>query len=128
MRGVDVRILVPEDCDQMLVNLSGCSYVLPLEKAGVKIYRHMKGFLHYKAMLVDGDTSAIGTANFDSRSFRLNFELILEVKDAEFAGEIEQMFLQDFDDSRLASAKEPHIRSFPFRLAVRAARLLAPVQ
>lgn len=128
MRGVDVRILVPEDCDQILVNLSGWSYILPLEKAGVKVYRHMNGFLHYKAMLVDADTSAIGTANFDNRSFRLNFELILEVKDADFAGQVEKMFLRDFKDSRLASARDLDVRSFPYRLAVRIARLLAPVQ
>jgi cardiolipin synthase len=128
MRGVDVRILVPEDCDQILVNLSGWSFVSPLEKAGVKVYRHVKGFLHYKALLIDEDTSAIGTANFDNRSFRLNFELILEVKDADFARDVERMFLDDFHDSRIASAKELEMRSFPFRLAVRVARLLAPVQ
>lgn len=128
MRGVDVRILVPEDCDQVLVNLSGWSYVPSLEKAGVKVYRHGKGFLHYKAMLVDNGTSAIGTANFDNRSFRLNFELILEIKDAEFALQIEKMFLRDFHDSRIASARELEMKSFPFRLAVKFARLLAPIQ
>ncbi len=116
LRGVDVRIVVPEDCDNTLVRLSGWSYVGPLEKAGVKIYRHMNGFMHHKVMLVDEDTSAIGTANFDNRSFRLNFEVTIEVGDL------------DFPNSRLSSAKELEARSFPFRLALRVARLLAPVQ
>jgi cardiolipin synthase len=81
-----------------------------------------------KVMLVDADTSAIGTANFDNRSFRLNFEITIEVRDADFAREVETLFLQDFADSRLSSAKELEARSFPVRLAVRVARLLAPVQ
>jgi cardiolipin synthase A/B len=127
LRGVDVRILVPEDCDHTLVRLAGWSFVAPLESAGVKIYRHTNGFLHHKAMLVDSDTSAIGTANFDNRSFRLNFELTLQVRDAAFAREVEAMFLEDFADARLSSARELAERYFPVRLAVRVARLLAPL-
>ncbi len=128
LRGVDVRILVPRDCDNFLVNLSGWSFVAPLEEAGVKVYRHENGFLHYKAMLRDEDVAAVGTANFDNRSFRLNFEITLEVRDPEFAREVETMFLEDFADSRLSSAREIEERSFFFRLAVRMARLMAPIQ
>lgn len=127
MRGVDVRILVPEDCDHTLVRLAGWSFVAPLEMVGVQIFRHGNGFLHHKAMLVDEDVSAIGTANFDNRSFRLNFELTLLVRDAVFAKEVETMFLDDFADSRLSSAQELAERAFPVRLAVRIARLLAPL-
>ncbi|KIH78180.1 cardiolipin synthetase [Geoalkalibacter ferrihydriticus DSM 17813] len=128
LRGVDVRILVPEDCDNRLVRLSGWSYVAALEKAGVKVYRYTNGFLHHKTMLLDNETSAVGTANFDNRSFRLNFEITLEVQDEEFAREVEEMLLQNFSESRLSSAQELEQRSFPFRLAVRVARLLAPIQ
>ncbi len=128
LRGVDVRVVVPEDCDQTLVNLSGWSYVAPLEKAGVKIYRRTAGFLHHKVMLVDEETSAVGTANFDNRSFRLNFEITLEVRDADFARQVEALFEDDFAASRLASAAELDARGFLFRLAVRVARLMAPVQ
>ena len=127
LRGVDVRVLVPDDGDHRLVRLAGWSYVAPLEEAGVKIYRHTRGFLHHKAMLVDGHTSAIGTANFDNRSFRLDFEITLEVEDPDFATQMEEMFLSDFADSRLSSARELEARSFPVRLAVRVARLFAPL-
>ncbi len=127
MRGVDVRILVPEDCDNALVRLAGWSFVPPLKKTNVKIYRHTEGFLHYKAMLVDEDISAVGTANFDNRSFRLNFEITVEVRDAEFARQVEAMFLENFADSRLSSAQEVEDRSFPFRFMVRVARLFAPL-
>jgi cardiolipin synthase A/B len=128
LRGVDVRILVPEDCDNTLVRLSGWSFVAPLKKAGVNIYRHTNGFLHHKAMLVDAETAAIGTANFDNRSFRLNFEITLEVHDEEFATDVETMFLENFADSRLSSAEELEEKNFLFRLLVRVARLMAPVQ
>ncbi len=128
LRGVDVRILIPEDCDNTLVRLSGWSFVAPLESAGVKVYRHTEGFMHYKAMLVDDDIGAVGTANFDNRSFRLNFEITIEVHDRGFASELERMLLDDLANSRLSSASELAEQGFPFRLAVRVARLMAPIQ
>ncbi len=128
MRGVDVRVILPENCDSTLVRWSGWSYIAPLESAGVKVYRHIDGFLHRKVMLVDRHTSSIGTANFDNRSFRLNFEIIMEVHDESFAREVEAMFLRDLEGSRLASSEELAARSFVFRLAVRVARLLSPLQ
>jgi cardiolipin synthase A/B len=128
LRGVDVRVIAPDDCDNRLVRLSGWSFIAPLEKAGVKVYRHTNGFLHHKAMLVDDDTSAIGTANFDNRSFRLNFEITIEIRNKDFAQHMEKMFLEDMADSRLSSAQELQARAFPVRLAVRVARLLAPIQ
>ncbi len=128
LRGVDVRVVVPDDCDQYLVNLSGWSFVEPLESAGVKVYRYTEGFLHQKVMLVDDCRSTVGSANFDNRSFRLNFEMTVEIQDVKFAREMEAMFRDDFAKSRLASAREIQSRSFLFRLAVQVARLLAPVQ
>lgn len=128
LRGVDVRILVPENSDSRLVTLSGWSYVPSLEIAGGKFYRLTKGFLHYKALLVDHDISAVGTANFDNRSFRLNFEITIQVRDEAFNKEVEQMFERDFAQSRIVSADELLKRSFFFRLAVRTARLMAPLQ
>ena len=111
LRGVDVRILLPEKADSLLVHLSSFSYLRAAEKAGIKIYRYTDGFLHQKAMLVDDDTSAIGTANFDNRSFRLNFEITLLFKDANFASEVEVMFEQN------GSVKElTHENATPCRL------------
>jgi cardiolipin synthase A/B len=127
MRGVDVRIVVPEGGDHTLIRLAGWSFVDTLEMAGVKIFRHTKGFLHHKVMLVDSATSAIGSANFHNRSFRLNFELTLQIHDTAFAQQVEEMFLEDLADSRLSSARELEARSFAFRLTVRIARLLAPL-
>ncbi len=128
MRGVDVRVLLPERADHLLVYLSSYSYLPEAEQAGVKVYRYGAGFLHQKVMLVDDRIATVGTANFDNRSFRINFEITLLFTSPAFAREVEQMLEADFARSRPVRASEFHGRPFPYRLAVRVARLLAPVQ
>jgi len=127
LRGVDVRILIPDKPDHLLVYLAAFSYLDQAESTGVKIYRYTGGFLHEKAMLVDDAVAAVGTANFDNRSFRLNFEITAFVADENLAGQVEQMFLDDFSNSRRVGAEDYDGRSFPFKLAVRLARLASPV-
>ncbi len=78
-------------------------------------------------VLVDNDTSSVGTANFDNRSMRLNFEITMLFHDVEFASEMEEMLERDFSRSRLMTRAELAQSSLLFRFAVRAARLLAPV-
>ena len=77
MRGVDVRILLPQKADHLLVYLSSYSYLEEMTAANVKLFRYIPGFMHQKVMLVDHDYCSIGTANFDNRSFRLNFEITM---------------------------------------------------
>jgi cardiolipin synthase len=128
LRDVDVRILIPEHPDQKLVYYSSFSYLQEAENAGVRIFRYQKGFLHQKVMLVDDDAAAIGTANFDNRSMRLNFEITMLLVDKDFASEVKAMLDEDFANSREASATDYTEASFWFRFKVRIARLLAPVQ
>jgi len=128
LRGVDVRVLIPERSDNCLVYFSAFSYLEEAEKSGVKIYKHQPGFLHQKVMLIDDESAAIGTANFDNRSMRLNFEVTMLLVDRDFARQVEAMLEEDFSNSLAASAAEYTEASLPFRLAVRVARLLAPVQ
>jgi cardiolipin synthase len=84
--------------------------------------------MHQKVMLIDDETAAVGTANFDNRSMRLNFEVTVLCIDREFAGEVGGMLEEDFHHSRPAAPEDYTGRSLPFRFAVRAVRLLAPVQ
>jgi len=128
LRGVDVRIMLPNKADHLLVYLSSFSFIATSELGGVKFYRYEPGFLHQKAVLVDDDFSAIGTANFDNRSFRLNFEITICAADEAFATDVEAMLARDFDNCRLVTSGELHRRSFWFRLAVKASRLMAPLQ
>ncbi len=128
LRGVDVRILLPNKADHLLVYLSSFSYIAETEPAGVKFYRYEPGFLHQKVVLVDDELAAVGTANFDVRSFRLNFEITIAAADQQFAADVEQMLQSDFENSRQVKGGDLHSRPFWFRLAVRCARLMAPVQ
>ena len=128
LRGVEVRILVPEKTDSRLVDLSSWAYAQPLMRAGVKLYRHQLGFMHQKVILVDDDLATVGSANFDNRSFRLNFELTMEVRDVAFASKVEEMLKSDFGHARLVTAADVENRSFLRRFLVRASNLLAPVQ
>ena len=127
LRGVDVRILIPEVSDNRLVKLAAYSYFDEVSSTGVKFYRYQNGFLHEKAMLIDDTIGTVGTANFDNRSFRLNFEITVVVVESEFANDIEQMFEADFADSRLMGPGEYESKPYLFKVAVRLARLAAPV-
>ena len=87
----------------------------------------MDGFLHQKVVLVDDEIAAVGTANFDNRSFRLNFEVTAFVVDPSFVSEVERMFEADFARSRLMEPGEYGAKPWYFRLGVRTARLMAPI-
>ena len=127
LRGVDVRVLIPEKPDNFLVYLAAYSYFDESSATGVKFYRYLDGFLHEKTMLIDDYVSTIGTANFDNRSFRLNFEVTGVVIDTVFAKVVERMFLDDFTKSRRIREGEYDEKPWYFRFGVKLARLTAPL-
>ncbi len=127
LRGVDVRILLPQRADLLFVHLAAYGYYPMAERAGIAIYRYEPGFLHQKVLLVDDEIASIGTANLDNRSFRLNFELSIVVWDRAFAAAVAEMLEEDFARSRRVAAGELDERSFWFRFGVSLSRLLAPV-
>ncbi len=126
-RGVDVRILIPDRPDHLAVGLAAYSYYEEAEKAGVKFYRYTRGFLHEKVMLIDDRAATVGTANFDNRSFRLNFEITAMVEESAFVEAVERMFEQDFSFSRLDDPSTASRKPFWYQTAVRLARLAAPI-
>ena len=127
LRGVDVRILIPEVSDSVFVKLAAYSYFEQIKATGVRFYRYQDGFLHEKTFLIDDTVAAVGTANFDNRSFRLNFEITAVVVDESFAADVADMFERDFGRSRLMEPGEYEEKPYLFKIAVRLARLAAPV-
>jgi cardiolipin synthase A/B len=127
LRGVDVRILLPNRPDQRLVYLCSFSYYTEMMNAGVAIHRYIPGFMHQKVILVDDTLAAVGTVNLDNRSFSLNFEVTVWVQQAEFIQQIAVMFDNDFALSRVVQRQEYEGRSWLFRLSARVARLFAPI-
>lgn len=124
--GLDVRLLVPKTSDSKLVTYAARSYFDELLAAGVKVYEYGPRMLHTKALLCDDNLALIGSANFDHRSFRLNFEVSVLLRGAEMAGELERLL-----HGELASAeevkRERHRSLWRHRLPEAMARLLSPL-
>ena len=126
MRGVDVRILVPDMSDHRIPWLAAFAYFDEIAEAGVRIYRYRRGFMHQKAFVVDDDLAAVGTTNLDNRSFRLNFEAMALFFDARAAQAVDAMLRADFEHSfllrRRIDEQPRHIR-----YGAPLARLFAPI-
>jgi cardiolipin synthase A/B len=127
MRGVDVRLLLPQKNDSKTIELASFSFLAAAERAGIKTLLYQDGFLHQKVMLVDDALSSVGSANLDNRSMRLNFELTTLFVDTAFATQVEAMLQRDFSHARRVTAAEVEARGWAYRFAVRAARLLSPI-
>ncbi|MFK7829235.1 MAG: cardiolipin synthase [Congregibacter sp.] len=127
LRGVDVRVMIPDRADGPVVGMANWSFTKELLPAGVAVYRYEPAFMHQKVLLLDRELAGVGTANFDNRSFRLNFEVTALVHDTVFCDEVEKMLEDDFSHSRRVTAEELLAKPFWFPLACAAARLMAPV-
>jgi cardiolipin synthase A/B len=95
LSGVDLRIMIPCMPDHMFVYWATYSYVGILLNLGAKIYIYDEGFMHAKTICVDGEVASIGSANFDIRSFRLNFEANAFIYDAAEVYKLEAIFETD---------------------------------
>jgi cardiolipin synthase len=69
-------------------------------ECGVRIFEYQRTMLHAKVMIVDAQWATVGSINFDNRSFALNDELNLSLRDKEVVAGLEKHFLTDLDDTR----------------------------
>lgn len=125
LSGIDVRIMIPCRPDHAFVYWATYSYVGELLEAGAKIYIYQNGFLHAKTICIDGAVASIGTANFDIRSFRLNFEVNAFIYDTKTVSNLETIFINDIDLS-INLTKELYMkRSLLIRFKESISRLLS---
>jgi cardiolipin synthase len=127
LRGVDVRIMIPCRRDHVVVFEASKLYAYDSLRAGIRIFRYQPGFLHQKVVLIDSMAAAIGSANLDNRSFRLNFEIMVLTVDRGFAEEVEAMLLEDFAESIEIDRNEYRPASALRRVLMHVARLFAPI-
>jgi cardiolipin synthase len=123
-RGVAVEIVLPEHSNHPTVDWAAQAALEPLLAAGCRIWTRPAPFNHSKLMCVDERWCLIGSSNWDTRSFRLNFELDLEVYDPELARTIGALM-------RVPAARPIVVdtllaRALPLRLRNGAARLMLP--
>ncbi|MFC5578810.1 cardiolipin synthase [Lysobacter niabensis] len=124
--GLDVRLMVPKQSDSKLVTLAARSYFDELLSAGVKVYEYGPRMLHTKALLCDDDLAIIGSANFDHRSFRLNFEVSLMFHDTALCNELATLMEHECAASTSVQAERAR-PLFGARLPEALARLVSPV-
>jgi cardiolipin synthase A/B len=127
-RGVDVRLLVSEKSDHPYLVQCGRSFYEALLHYGVRVFEYERGINHAKVGVFDGKWMMIGSANFDIRSMRLNFELNVVVHDPENATELERVLRDDYDkDSKEIVLDEWKRRPRMQRFLESAFRPLAPL-
>ncbi len=123
--GVDVRIMIPCKPDHMFVYWATYWYAGDLMRSGVKIYIYDNGFLHAKVVAVDGEVLSCGSANFDNRSFMLNFEANAIVYDSELAGKMEAIFEEDMKHCHELTRRLYEKRSIVIKIKESFSRLLS---
>jgi cardiolipin synthase len=124
MRGVSVEILVPTRSNRRIVDWATRTQIEPLLDAGCRLSEANPPFDHSKLMTVDGIWCLIGSANWDMRSFRLNFELNVEIYLPSLAEQLDA--LMTASRRRSLSHDELRARTLPIRLRDAAARLALP--
>jgi cardiolipin synthase A/B len=127
LRGVDVRIIIPERYDMLMMYLANFSTFPEIEHSGIRVFRYHTGYPHQKCMLVDDRLAWVGSANVDNRSMRLNFEGNLVVQDRLFCKEMEDMLSRDLDRSVEVGPEDYNGRGYIFKLGVKIARLFSPI-
>jgi cardiolipin synthase len=107
-RGVDVRVMVPEQCDTAIMRPINKSYYADLVHAGVQLYIRSGEFMHSKTIVCDDYLSCVGSANLDSRSFGIDYEINTFFYDRAVALRQKQIFENDLPICRLVIAAEAH--------------------
>jgi cardiolipin synthase len=112
-RGVTVRIMVPSESatDNAIVQHASHHHFGTLLKRGVHIYEYQRTLLHQKIMIVDGVWCAVGSTNWDDRSFQLNDEVNIGILDPAIAGQLRAAFAGDLRFARERTFDEWEHRS-----------------
>lgn len=126
-RGVSVRLVVPARNDSPLVQAVSRSHYERLIDAGVEVFEYQEGLLHAKTLTVDRDLALVTTANFDRRSFDLNFEVSTLVYDSDFASQLRLLQRDYMGRSTAVTLAQVQGRSWLRRFAYNAAGIFSPV-
>lgn len=124
--GVEVDIVLPEHSDQLVLDWATRAHLTYFAGSGVRLHLEPAPFDHAKLMTVDGCWCLVGSANWDIRSTRLNFEFNLECYGEAMAREIDSMIDNKIARTRPVSPAELAARPLPLRLRDAGARLLLP--
>ena len=126
LRGVKVDIILPAKNNLPPVHWASRSLWWQVLERGCRIWLTPPPFDHSKLMIVDEHWVLLGSANWDARSLRLNFELNVECYGRGFAQAMEKIIAQKISDAHLVTQMEVDGRTIPEKLRDAAARLFSP--
>jgi cardiolipin synthase len=126
-RGVRVELVVPRRSDHPIVDAAGAFYCEHLMRFGARVFRYQRGMLHAKTMTVDDKFAMFGSANFDIRSFTLNFELNLILHDPGTVAQLRHLQEGYQRHSLVARPGAWPSRSWPNQFKMNLAKLLSPL-
>ncbi|WP_262314650.1 cardiolipin synthase [Lacticaseibacillus parakribbianus] len=127
LAGIDVRVMIPDMPDHPFIFRATQYYANYLSRFGVRIYHYQKGFLHAKTVVVDGKIASVGSANFDIRSFKLNFEANAFIYDRGVAGQLTRIFEADLANSVRLTPAMIAAQGHWLRFKQYGSRLLSPI-
>ncbi|TAJ45848.1 cardiolipin synthase [Methanofollis fontis] len=127
LSGVDVRVMIPCKPDHPFVYWASLSFAADLLDAGVRVYTYDNGFIHAKTIVVDGTAGSVGSANWDVRSFRLNFEANAFFYDTAVAGDLRRRFEGDLAHCTEITPKAYADRPRWIRIKESISRLFSPL-
>ena len=117
LRGVDVKILLPQRTNIHLAHYAGQHNLRHILAKDIPIYFQPAPFIHTKAILIDENYSLIGSANLDPRSLRLNFELGVEIFSEKFSQQLSTYFLRHIEMAE--KLDKAALNNTPFLLRLR---------
>jgi cardiolipin synthase len=126
LRGVRVDILLPTKSNLPFVDWASRAMWWQVLRRGCRLWLTPPPFDHSKLMIVDGHWVLLGSANWDARSLRLNFELNVECYGHDFASEMEAVIQRKLRGAREVTLAEVDARSLPAKLRDAIARLFSP--
>lgn len=126
LRGIEITIILPQQNNLPFVAWASRASYWELIKNGITILEQPPPFAHSKLLLVDDLWCLVGSANLDTRSLRLNFELNLSIFDHTLAATLNAHIDQTVAQSRAITLQEMDSRPLPIKLRDSAARLFSP--
>ena len=119
--------MIPNRPDHPIVFPATMSFAGDLIRAGARVYRYERGFMHSKVMIIDDYVSMVGSCNIDERSFSLNFEASELVYSPRINARLKRAFHEDMQDSTLLTREVYNKRSWLLKLKEPICRLFAPL-
>ncbi|HMB46996.1 MAG TPA: phospholipase D-like domain-containing protein, partial [Afifellaceae bacterium] len=126
LRGVDVEVIIPEKSDLSLLDWAMRAHLAFFPLKRMHCYQTPEPFDHSKLMTVDGRWCAVGSPNWDVRSLRLNFELLLECYDEQMVAGLDRTIDERIARARSLTSDDLAGRTLAARLRDASARMLLP--